>query len=243
MAESKAAQIELLIGAIARRASERRCRLTKTRLVKFLYLLDLYFAQSQGETFSGWPWAFVHYGPYCRESTDAIDRATERGILAAHSYESKFSDEDYRLYGPGEQLRDDLVGMVQSALPAYVRSHLFADVHEWCDDTFGLLDFIYFRTGPMKAANPGDLLSFQGETEIDYTQFQPVKMLPLSNTKKRTLRERLKSMKGDLKRISTTSPAPYDSEYANLLVHLDEEETPIGLSGTADVRRATRSND
>ena len=232
---SKADQIDLLLGVIAVHASERGSLLTKTRLVKFLYLLDLYWAQSEKVTFTGWPWAFVHYGPYCRESTDAIDRAEKFGYLSANSYESKFRDEDYRLYGPGHRLDEGHRDSVRGMLPIYVWSNLFRAVGNWCDDTFGLLDFVYFRTGPMRNAMPGDVLSFDDEDKIDYRQFQPVKMEPLSKAKKAVLRGVIDKIKADMAG-RPERPSVYDREYFDFLSALEEEETPVGLSGVAKVK-------
>ena len=46
-------------------ARQREERLTVIRLVKFLYLLDLYYArENKGDIITGCSWKFVHYGPY-----------------------------------------------------------------------------------------------------------------------------------------------------------------------------------
>lgn len=232
---SKKDQVDLLLGAFAQHASERGSLLTKTRLVKFLYLLDLYWAQSENTTFTGWPWAFVHYGPYCRESTDAIDRAEKFGYLSASSYESKYRDEDYRLYRPGHRLDQHECDEMRGKPPIYVSSNIFRAVEKWCDYTFGLLDFVYFHTGPMENAVPGDVLSFDGEEKIDYRQFQAVEMEPISNAKKAVLRDVIGKIKADM----TDRPeraSVYDREYFDFISALAEEETPVGLSGVARVQ-------
>ncbi len=235
MIGSKNHRIEVLLGLIALRASERGGLLTKTRLVKFLYLLDLYNAQSEKQTFTGWPWAFVHYGPYCRESTDAIDRAEAAGNLAAHSYESRFGDDDFKLYGPGDLLREDEAEEVRRELPMYVWSNLSAAVHQWYDDTFGLLDYVYFHTGPMQEARPGENLSFEGEDKIDYAQFKPVEMIPLSKAKKKALRGIINKMEAEQPEEST-EPFLYDEAYFEFVSTIAGEETPTGLSGSAKLR-------
>jgi len=67
-----------LIQYITWLATERDEVLSPTRLVKFLYLTDLYHERKKGgDTLTGWPWKFVHYGPFCGESLDAIKRATD----------------------------------------------------------------------------------------------------------------------------------------------------------------------
>ena len=239
---NKADQIDDLLGTIARCAFERGDLLTKTRLVKFLYLLDLYWAQIHKETFTGWPWAFVHYGPYCRQSTDAIDRAEKFGYLSARSYESNYRDEDYRLYGPGHRLDDSQAEAIRAKLPIYVSANLFGAVQKWCDDTFGLLDFVYFHTGPMENVLPGDILSFDGEEKIDYRQFQPIEMEPLSKAKKAALRGVIDKMKTEFASRSQR-PTVHDREYFDFMSALEEEGTPVGLSGMARVSFERKPDD
>ena len=65
-----------LIDYVVWYASTRGEELTPIRLVKFLYLADLYYARREkGKTLTGWPWAFVYYGPFCGEAMDAIEKA------------------------------------------------------------------------------------------------------------------------------------------------------------------------
>ena len=242
VSSNKVEQIDILLGVIAQHASERGCLLTKTRLVKFLYLLDLYWAQAEKTTFTGRPWAFVHYGPYGRESTDAIDRAEKFGYLSAASYESKYRDEDYRLYGPGHRIDEGQRDLVRGMLSIYVSSNLFHAVKEWCDDTFGLLDFVYFHTGPMKNAMPGDVLSFDGEEKIDYRQFEPVKMQPISKVKKAALRDVIGKIRADMAGRPERASI-YDQHYFDFISALADEQTPVGLSGVARVKFKRTTDD
>lgn len=224
--------ISLLLGAIAHTALERGNRLTKIRLVKFLYLFDLFWAQSQKYTFTNWPWAFVHYGPYCRESTDTIDHAERSGFLSAESYESHFRDEDYRLYGPGNRITEAEVDKVKNGMPVYVWSRLFSSVKKWYDDTYGLLDYVYFHTGPMANVQPRERLSFVNEKELDLKEFQPVKMLLLSKKKRVALREAIQKMKVEAPVPSDTS-ALFDKEYFDFVSDIAGPETETGVSGVA----------
>lgn len=223
-----------LLGALAILAGQRGGRLTKIRLVKFLYLLDLYWAQAEKRTRTNWPWVFVHYGPYCRESTDAIDLAVKNGYLSAQAFESNFSDEDYRLYGPGHKVSDADVDGAMDAMPIHVSSRLRSAVKRWYDDTYGLLDYVYFRTGPMKQARPGERLSFANEQMPDMESLRPVQMLPLSKKKKLALREAIQKI-GSENIASSQSPELFDEEYFNFISMLAGPETETGLTGTAEL--------
>lgn len=224
--------LEILVGAIAQRAAESGNRLTKTRLVKFLYLLDLFHAQSEQRTLTDWPWAFVHYGPYCRESTDVIDRAEAGGYIFSRSYESRFADDDYKLYSPGDQLPEHEIEAVRKQLPRFVWANLTSAIYQWSGDTYGLLDYVYFRTGPMANAQPGELLSFKDETRPDLSRFAPIKLRPLSNTKKKKAREAIARIKASARSVSY-DPRLMDEAYFSFVTAAKEDETPTGLSGIA----------
>lgn len=234
--------ISILIGALTYIAFGRGSRLTKIRLVKLLYLLDLYWARTEKRTFTNWPWAFVHYGPYCRESTDAIDAAERAGYLIAESYESRYSDEDFRLYGPGARLTDVDVDQSMDHLPLYVSQGLQGAVKRWHDDTYGLLDFVYFKTGPMENARPGDRLSFDREQMPNMEEYRPVTMLPLSNNKKRALKEAIKKI-SDEKPTEEQPAGLFDKEYFDFLSAITDPETDIGISGVAKLNFEKPSND
>jgi hypothetical protein len=224
--------ISLLLGVLARLAVDRGGRLTKIRLVKFLYLLDVYWAQAQRGTYTSWQWAFVHYGPYCRESTDAIDRAAESGFLSPQTYESSYSDEDYRLYSPGNRITEADVDKVMGSLPPHVYALLTSAVKRWYDDTHGLLDYVYFRTGPMERARPGEVLSFANEKMPDLEALRPVRMNPLSIKKKAALREAIKKISQEAK-VYRQAPELFDKEYFDFIAQVAGSETETGTTGTA----------
>lgn len=53
----------ILIQLIVEEAAARGEVLSPIRAVKFLYLADVYYARyHKGQTLTGWPWRFVHYG-------------------------------------------------------------------------------------------------------------------------------------------------------------------------------------
>src|SRR5664279_5715428 len=90
-----------LVAWICWYARERSTSPTSVQLVKYLYLADLWHARRHGgSTLTDWPWAFVHFGPYCGQAMDAIDSAVGRGFVNADRYESRYDDKDYRLYRP-----------------------------------------------------------------------------------------------------------------------------------------------
>ena len=233
-------QVQELLGALAHRARERGTLLTKTRLVKFLYLLDLYWAQEHdgSETATGWDWEFVHFGPWCSQANDCISLAERFGFLLAKDFEGFVRDEEVRLYGPGHSVDDHEADRILDGLSTYVRSNLTGAVREFGADTAGLLDMVYFRTGPMEAAKPRDRLDFSKERKPDLSSLKPLTMKTLSKTKLTKLKDAMRALAADERRRQASKVAfmgPVDEAYESFLAAFAEDETPVGLTGTATI--------
>ncbi len=143
-------------------------------LVKYVYLADLAFADThEGETLTGTEWQFYHYGPwssavYSRIQTVAQDvNATERKITS-NKYESDFVR--WKLED------DELYESLQSLLPFEVRHAIRDAVHEFGDDTTGLLHHVY-TTWPMLQAAPLERLSFVRLKEQSVTDSKEEKIV------------------------------------------------------------------
>ena len=62
-----------LVKAICHRVKEKEGYLNKTKLIKYLYLIDVEYYRSHGETFTGFNWIFYDYGPWAYEYNDIFD--------------------------------------------------------------------------------------------------------------------------------------------------------------------------
>jgi hypothetical protein len=132
---------EKLIQYITWYATEQGEILAPIRLVKFIYLADLFYARKfNGETLTKWPWRFVHYGPFCGEALQAIENAKNNGLIEAIPYESKFDDEDHFLY----KCRLEKDHPLHEILPISVTAPLENAIKRWGGDTYQLLDYVYF---------------------------------------------------------------------------------------------------
>jgi hypothetical protein len=208
-------------------------KLSRVRLVKFIYLADLYWArENNGETLTGWPWKFVHYGPFCSESLAYIERAHHDGLIEKDSYESKFTDDDYFVYWCKENRTD-----IERKLPIFLTSPLHEAISKWGDDTFGLLDYVYFETEPMLDARKGDLLDFFKARKPEKPE--PIEMIKLSQkqvAKGKEIIEKLKAKyKKGLERQSKTPQPIYDEVYHQGTKLLDDEDLQGELSGKAEI--------
>ena len=209
--------------------------LTPIRIVKFLYLLDLYHARlSAGKTLSGWTWRFVHYGPFCGEALDAISSAESAGLIASQVFASKF-DKDGRFY---QHSTDDAPEEIPDLLPAYVCSEIKHAVKLWSDDTYGLLNYVYFNTEPMISALPSQTLDFS-LAEMPTVE-KPIEMIRLSNKKVKKAKELLGKLRSAQRgRLiasgETINKGIQDAAYLQALQALENAEDQISFSGTLDL--------
>lgn len=223
---------EDLVQAIVWYASNRGEKLTTLRLVKFLYLADLYNARvSNGKTLTNWPWAFVYFGPWCKQVNEAIDNAAKNGLVFAKEYPSKYDDaKDYRLFWVEDTEEEP---KIIDALPTYVWSKLQWAIQKWADDSSGLLDYVYFETEPMLETKPGALLDFRQSQMPAVVKKVELKKIPkgkLDEAKKTVARLQEKYKNGISAR---PSQVPTDTVYQEFVSKLEEEDLETGLEGTA----------
>ena len=225
---------EDLVRTIVWYASKREEKLTTLRLVKFLYLADLYHARvSKGETLTGWPWAFVYFGPWCQQANEAINTAARSDLVVTKEFPSKYDDaKDYRMFW----LEDiDEEPKVIDALPTYVWSRLQWAIRKWADDSYGLLDYVYFETEPMIEAKPGAALDFSQSRMPEIPKKIDMKKIPkakMEEAKKALARLGEKYKNG----LSSRPPqGPTDTVFREFVSKLDEEDLETGLEGTANL--------
>jgi hypothetical protein len=228
-----------LIRYIVWYATQRDMRLTTIRLVKFLYLADLYYARvNNGRTLTAFPWAFIYYGPYCSAAMQAIESAVDLGFISKQTYDSKYPDaNDYSIFTSW----DSEAEQIESNLPPSVRSSLQTAINKFGDDTAALLDYVYFSTEPMIGnVKKGDKLDFSSATPMHPSP--PVKPKPLDKEKlaiaRRCLDNIHRSFQEDQKRLNDEIVGTrdlLDDAFYQALDFLDGEDVEPGLRGTARI--------
>jgi len=215
---------------------------TETRLVKYLYLIDLYHARIKGgKTLTGWSWFFVHFGPYCREAYDGMEQAVKSGLVEEKYYDSKYKDKDkFRLFSVPE---DEEEPPIAEDLHIYISSQLQQIIKKYGDDTACLLDYVYYDTEPMRDALP--------KQRLDFTIAHKPEVLPQIEMKKLTpdaiergagildkLKKKLKdaSMESLERNRQKAESGLYDEEYQKALEYLEGEDLGTGLEGAAKVK-------
>jgi hypothetical protein len=126
-------------------------------LIKYTYLADLTYSKyHKGETYTGLPWQFYHFGPWSVELYNRIEPALQeiganKRIIESPKYDKDFArwsiSDDQLFVELGNKLDLSVMGAVQE----YVR--------RFGTDTRALLDYVY-KTGPMVMTAPGELLDF-----------------------------------------------------------------------------------
>lgn len=224
-----------LIQFIVCQATEFGASLSPIRVVKFLYLADLYHArENKGETLTGWPWKFVYFGPYCSESITALNEAVNNGLIDAKSLESKYDEKDRFLYS----CRLEMESEVEKQLSIYIWSSLKNAIKKWADDTPGLLDHVYYDTEPMEDVKRGDLLDFsKARLHIELPKLEMKKISKSKAEKAKqlisALREQYRASSYKLSEEKVQMVC--DGAFRKSLPLVDDEDLEEGLSGIAKI--------
>src|SRR5713226_4367588 len=130
--------IERLIPATVSHVNEHGGYMTKTKLLKLLYLFDVEYYRIHRQTFTGFSWKFFHLGPWAREFDPLIEELVRTETLvettsAKQEYETKF----FRAAEPR-----DMNGL----FPTFAdESLLLSILNTWSDAPTGeILDHVYF---------------------------------------------------------------------------------------------------
>ena len=193
-------------------------------LVKYVYLADLYYAESHdGQTYTGSDWKFHHFGPWAAEVHQRIDPAIdEAGANKKRINAPKYKDDFYRYSYADDYKYEEL----SNSLPFEVTGSLKKAIKEFGKDTAELLHYVY-RTRPMICAAPGEHLSFEPKKEIEKKkeiedQPEPEK---LSVKRKRMKKEAIEKLKKEMtvrldrtltkkKEKRQSTPPRYDEVYS-----------------------------
>jgi hypothetical protein len=211
--------------------------LTSIQLVKYLYLADLYRARrSEGATITGWPWAFVHFGPYCTEAVQTLERIAATGLVEAERYYSRHSEDgEFTVYKGAV----DEPAAIDSVLSIGEMSELKKVIKKWAGDTAGLLDYVYFDTEPMTGVQPRDRLDFSKAkpTVRSVSVSDAFKKLP--ERKKRKAQEAIAKLSDRTVVYNTRSVEGrlLDADYSKALDSDVEREKPPSVGGEFDVTK------
>lgn len=165
-------------------------------LIKYVYLVDLEYAKEHsGQTYTGLPWRFYKFGPWCEEVYVAIEPAlTEIGAEKREEFSDKF-EKDYVQW----QISDDgLLDKLSETLELSIEGTLQKYVRQFGSDTEGLLHFVY-NTVPMLTAAPNEPLDFYKPFELKEAHSKNESLIPnepaLTDRQEKKRKEKIEAFK------------------------------------------------
>jgi hypothetical protein len=203
-----------LIPAIVSYVTARDSSISKTKLLKILYLFDIEWYRVHGQTYTGFKWIYHLLGPWTASYDPALEGLLANQILTTR----KGSAFDAQLFETGEDI--DLDKLFDS----YKDEALLKSVL----NTFGekstpeILDHVYFRTEPMKDAVRGAVLDFssvQDQPIPEYKRTSSGATREQIAAARQRITERQKGRARDAKREFT--PPKYDEEYYDFIEKLE----------------------
>jgi hypothetical protein len=201
--------------------------------IKYLYLVDLYYAEQHGgETFTGIPWRFHHFGPW----DTAVYNHLEKGLAAIGAVKktisSQYGRDDFSRWSLGPSSASKQI----NSLGVDISLFLERQVKKFANHTPELLDFVY-KTPPMLRAAPEEYLSFEPsgfsfrepdiftrERPVERTDKQKKKLREWETQAKTTLAERFKEIR---KRQQPRAPVPaprYDEVFFQAMMTMDASD-------------------
>lgn len=170
--------------------------LGQIHLVKYVYLADLAYAEyHNGETYTGVPWRFHHFGPWAEAAYERIDPAVESiGANMKKISSPKYADDFIRYSCSDDYPYDE----VFNSLPFEITGALKNAVHQYGKDTAELLHYVY-RTQPMVCAAPGEELCFDFDKEKEeLTEDEVITPEKLSVKRRRLKKEAVENLKKEM---------------------------------------------
>ena len=187
---------------------------TKTKLLKLLYLFDVEYFRANRKTYTGFDWKFLHLGPWTSEFDPILDDVVSRGILSASigMNDTRF----YRASCPTELSPMNLTVTEDLMFRRLLRQWGSADTGE-------ILDFVYFNTEPMLTGVRSQALDFSAIQPLP-----PVYKRSSSGVHPKEIQRRREAF--NRKQSATppehaqrTTPPSYDEQFDKAMAILDSE--------------------
>jgi hypothetical protein len=201
-----------VIAYVVARALGRESTLTRTKLVKMLYLVDVGRHASGRRSLTDLPWIFFHHGPYAMPLADELERMEGHEISVRRLHGDR-GEREVMLYVGAPEAPD------ADRWPAPTKALVDRVIDRWAPAELNeLLDFVYFHTAPMENAvrgEPLDMSSARGQRDV---RERPLPPPPRPDDADDRLREWLERRRaGRASRADVDPPARYDADYWRLL--------------------------
>lgn len=191
------ARVDLLIryaiGVASLKDSGER-EMGEIHILKYVYLADLAYAERNGgNTFTGTPWQFYKFGPWCQPVQARIRPVLEAAGAVERTFTSAKFDGEGTRWHLREEDAEHVAAEAEGPLPWEVQRAVRNAVNQFGDDTSSLLHHVY-GTRPMLQAAPNELLRFEPAPDRPGAQPEPIASLTARQQKKKLQRlEELRS--------------------------------------------------
>ncbi len=191
---------------------------TKTKLLKLLYLFDVEYYRRHRQTFTGFSWKYFHLGPWAKEFDPLLGELVDAGVLNQTS--SPRSDYDTKFFKTTEYHDvDRVLGDLKDT------GTLRRVLDLWFDSTTGeILDYVYFRTEPMETAVRNEPLDFSivRETPVEtYRRSSSGKSPHEIQLLRREFRQSMEQRTAKQASTFAFTPPRYDEEFFEALEKLE----------------------
>jgi len=208
-----------LLLAIVSYVTEHDGYVTKTKLLKLVYLFDVEFYRVHGKTFSGFQWRYYHLGPWTGEFDPLLDQLVSRGEITENVLERADYDAKY--------LRSASQADLKRPFDSYKDEAILKNLLDtWGPRPTGeILDFVYFRTEPMENGTRSENLDFSSVPQEAPHAYRRA-------ASKKTSGEIMRLRREISQKIATREPSPtfqftepkYDEEFHAAVEKLDSGE-------------------
>jgi hypothetical protein len=205
-----------LLPAIVSYVTERGSSVSKTKLLKLLYLFDVEWYRVHRTTYTGFNWIFHLLGPWTSEYDPMLDTFYANEFLEKHnsrdSYGTEFitTQEQIVLYRLFNTREDEL--LLESVLRTWAKV-----------PTPEILDYVYFWTEPMEAARRGERLDFSKVAERPPALYSHthsgMSSEQLDAIRQKIAQKREKIRSGD---AAIFTPPTYDEEFFDAMDQLEK---------------------
>ena len=209
--------IEKLMAAIVTWVVGEGSYVTKTKLLKLLYLFDVEYYRVHRQTFTGYGWKFFHLGPWAAEFDPALEGLVTNGALLQQRSNTEFETSFYR-----SAERIDPREPFSNVKDEYI---LRGVLKMWGTRSTGeILDYVYFQTAPMEAGirnAPLDFSVIQAEKPPAYSRSSS----GMTKAEIQKLRTKFEAQQAQRKATQNQpfafTPPKYDEEYLNAMAKLE----------------------
>lgn len=211
--------VKKLIPAIGTYVKDKGTNLSKTKLLKLLYLFDVEYYRLHQQTFTGFQWRFFHLGPWTNEIDPLLDELVRSGELEPRQYSTL--EYDSCNYEPAEET--DIGSLFASVRDEGILKRVLST---WAERSVGeILDYVYFHTEPMEHGIRNAPLDFSLISTLPperYTRSSsgtpPAEVARL----RKAIQEKQAALQNQQTSKFEFTPPTYDEEFFRALSKLDE---------------------